>query len=107
VPARVSASAGVDNETADLRVANGEHHLWLAGCHNHLDPRVVRLYRDIAAAAPGSYGILYTLDDETSGDWERWVMRRGGVHRRADHELSPHVGQVEDRDEIEGTAEAD
>jgi hypothetical protein len=106
VRALVTASGGVDNETADLRVANGQYHLWLAGCHNHYDPDIIRLYRDIAAATPGSYGILYTFDSDASNDWERWVMRRGDIHREADHDLSPHAGLVEDPDDIEGTAEA-
>jgi hypothetical protein len=57
-------------------------------------------------AAPGSYGILYTFHSDASNDWERWVMRRGDIHREADHDLSPHVGLVEDPDDIEGTVEA-
>jgi Immunity protein 7 len=92
----LSESAGIANETVDLRVANGQFHLWLAGFHNHLDPTIVRLYKAIAATAPGSYGILYTRDDDVSNSWDRWVMRRGEVHREQDQDLSPHVGLVED-----------
>jgi hypothetical protein len=92
----LSESAGIANETVDLRVANGQYHLWLAGFHNHLDPTIVRLYKAIAATAPGSYGILYTRDDDVSNSWDRWVMRRGEVHREQDQDLSPHVGLVED-----------
>jgi hypothetical protein len=96
VRALLADSAGTINETADLRGANGEWHVWLAGCHNHLDREVVPLFRSIAVALPGSYGVLYAYDDEASDGWDRWVMRRGEVHRVADADLSPHIGVVED-----------
>jgi hypothetical protein len=96
VRALLAESAAVANETADLRVANGAYHVWLAGMHNHLAPGILGLYRAIAAVAPGSYGTLYTHDDDTSNYWDRWVMRRGKVCREQDHDLSPHVGLVED-----------
>ena len=86
------------NETWDLRSANGAFHLWLAGDHNHADPGIVELFEAVAAAAPGSYGILYTHDDDYSNHWNRWVMRRGQVCRMPDNDLSPHVGLVEDAD---------
>jgi Immunity protein 7 len=87
------------NETADLRSANGEWHVWLAGCHNHRTPAIVGLFRAIAREVPGSYGILYTFDDEVSDGWDRWVMRHGGVQKTQDEDLSPHVGVVEDSEE--------
>lgn len=96
VRALLAEQAAVANETADLRVANGEYHLWLAGMHNHQAPGILGLYRAVAAVAPGSYGILYTRDDDVSNYWDRWVMRRGQVCRQQDHDLSPHVGLVED-----------
>jgi hypothetical protein len=89
-------SASSFNETADLRGANGQWHVWLAGFHNHLDRDVVNLFRAIAAALPGSYGVLYAHDDEASEGWDRWVMRRGDVHHMADEDLSPHIEVVED-----------
>jgi Immunity protein 7 len=96
VRALLAERAAVAYETADLRVANGQYHLWLAGMHNHLAPGIVGLYRAVAAVAPGSYGILYTHDDDISNYRDRWVMRRGQVRREQDHVLSPHVGMVED-----------
>jgi hypothetical protein len=96
VRALLADSASSFNETADLRGANGAWHVWLAGCHNHHDADVVNLFRAIAAALPGSYGVLYAYDDEASDGWDRWVMRRGGVHHMADEDLSPHIGVVED-----------
>jgi hypothetical protein len=57
----VAGAAGVANETLDLRSANGSLHLWLAGSHNHRDETVIDLFRSIAEAAPGSYGVRYIL----------------------------------------------
>jgi hypothetical protein len=88
--------AGVANETLDLRSANGSVHVWLAGSHNHQDETVTGLFRSIAEAAPGSYGVMYVLDDDVSYTWERVVMRRGAVSREVDTSLSPHIGVVED-----------
>jgi hypothetical protein len=92
----VADAAGVPNETLDLRPANGSLHLWLAGSHNHRDESVTGLFRLIAKAAPGSYGVMYVLDDDIGGTWERLVMRRGTVSREVDASLSPHIGAVED-----------
>jgi hypothetical protein len=67
----IAGAAGVANETLDLRSANGCVHLWLAGSHNHRDETVTDLFRSIAKAAPGSYGVMYVLDDDVSYTWER------------------------------------
>ena len=92
----IAGAAGVANETLDLRSANGSVHIWLAGSHNHRDETVTDLFRSIAKAAPGSYGVMYVLDDDVSYTWERLVMRRGTVSRELDTSLSPHIGIVED-----------
>jgi hypothetical protein len=92
----IAGAAGVTNETLDLRSANGSVHVWLAGSHNHRDETVIGLFRSIALLAPGSYGVMYVLDDDVSYIWERWVMRRGTVNREVDASLSPHIGVVED-----------
>ena len=92
----VAGAAGVTNETLDLRSANGSLHLWLAGSHNHRDEAVIDLFRSIAEGAPGSYGVMYVLDDDVSSTWERLVMRRGTVSPESDTSLSPHIGVVED-----------
>jgi hypothetical protein len=92
----IAGSAGVANETLDVRSANGSVHIWLAGSHNHRDETVTGLFRTTAKAAPGSYGVMYVLDDDVSHTWERLVMRRGTVSREVDTSLSPHIGVVED-----------
>ena len=92
----IADAAGVANETLDLRPANGSVHVWLAGSHNHRDETVIGLFRSIAEAAPGSYGVMYVLDSDVSYTWERLVMRRGTISREVDTSLSPHIGAVED-----------
>lgn len=89
------------NHTVDLRVANGDLQLWVAGFHNHRDGSVLELFKRVAAVAPGSYGILYVHDDEVAdverqNTWTRFVMKRGEVHAEVDESLSPHIGVVED-----------
>ena len=97
----LAESGSIVNETANLRSANGEWHVWLAGCHNHHTPGITELFRSIARVASGSYGILYTFDAEASDGWDRWIMRRGSVYRAQDEDLSPHVGVVEDPEEFD------
>ena len=92
----IADAAGAANETLDLRPANGSVHLWLAGSHNHRDETVIGLFCSIARAAPGSYGVMYVLDDDAGCTWDRLVMRRGTVSREADTSLSPHIGVAED-----------
>jgi Immunity protein 7 len=94
------ASVQNDLQTADLRIANGSAHLWMAGLRNHRQDAVVEAFRRIAHAAPSSYGMLHVYDDEAQGEnenrWVVWVMKRGSVVPEADAYLSPHVGVVED-----------
>jgi len=85
-------------QTADVRVANGSAHLWIAGLRNHKQDPVIEAYRRIAVEAPWSYGTLYVHDDEAPRDdsWVVWVMKRGLVSPAVDMFLSPHIGEVED-----------
>jgi hypothetical protein len=93
----LAAREHVANETVDLRTANGVCHVWLAGSHNHRSDQPIDVFRAIAAAAPGSYGIMYCFDhDHVDLPWERWVMRRGTIRLEQDQSLSPHIGLVED-----------
>lgn len=69
------ALARVDNrlQVADLCVVNGSCHMWLAGLRNHRQGAVIDVFRDIAATAPWSYGVLYVYDDEDGDNTNRWV----------------------------------
>lgn len=90
---------GWSNLTVDLRVANGAWHIWIAGFHNHRQNDVITFFESVARTAPGSFGVLYVLDDEADEDsnqWICWVMSRGSVRREVDRYLSPHIGVVED-----------
>ena len=89
-----------DFQVADQRVVNGSCHVWLAGYRNHRQDAVIEVFREIAAAAPWSYGILYVHDDEAGDDsnrWITWVMKRGSVTPHPDGFLSPHIGEVDDQ----------
>ncbi len=58
--------------------------------------RCRELVEDLAATAPGSYGVVYVRDDEQSGDMRRLVVRRGHAMLVADDVLSPLVPTIED-----------
>jgi hypothetical protein len=88
-----------DFQVADLRVVNASCHVWLAGLRNHRQDDVIQVFREIAAEARWSYGVLYVYDDEAEDDdnrWITWVMKRGAVTATPDGLLSPYVGEVED-----------
>lgn len=87
----------------DVQAVNGEYHLSVSGFTNHKGKDaedVLKLYRFIAQKAPGSYGILYTRDDEDpSGNDNRFqvlVLARGSLVEHEDPFLSPFVTVVED-----------
>jgi Immunity protein 7 len=55
-------SAAKANVVLDVRLVNGEAHLWAAGAKNHATPirqELLDLYHYIARIAPGSNGLLY------------------------------------------------
>jgi hypothetical protein len=95
-----------------LEPRNGLWFLSIGGHDNHRNPNVVKLFERVAQTAPGSYGLLYTHDDEanlwnsrepgpdevgeSADHWYSRVMKRGRVERHVDAWLSPHIGVVED-----------
>jgi hypothetical protein len=97
----ICEAGGISNETLDLRNANGLTHIWLAGAHNHRQDAVIEFFRQVVVTAPGSYGVMYALDHDLGGPWERWVMRRGTITLEIDGSLSPHIGQVEDPPDLD------
>jgi hypothetical protein len=93
----VANAQGYGNEVCDLRGANGTWHLWFAGDHNHASSWPLDFFASVAQAAPGSYGVMYMFDHNFMDEpWKRFVMKRGRLHERIDHDLSPHIGMVED-----------
>lgn len=68
------ARVGNRLQVADLRVVNGSCHMWLAGLRNHRQGAVIDVFRDIAATAPWSYGVLYVFDDEDGDNTNRWSL---------------------------------
>lgn len=86
----------------DCRAINGEFFLWCAGMPNHRGSEfdaVERLFRQLATAYPGSYGMLYFRDDEDPRSANQFrVLRllRGLLLEVADTLLSPCVPTIED-----------
>jgi Immunity protein 7 len=92
----------------EWRVLNGKDMVFLQGYPNRprgidkekLDNALVDLFERIAALAPGSYGLLYALNDDVDPNFQVWMLRKGKVERRDDPFFSPFVPTVEDRDEV-------
>lgn len=91
------------NPVLDLRVINGQAQLWTAGFKNRpaaIEEDLLGLFRYLADAAPGSYGLLYTLDGEDPGPYNNafrvYVLARGALTEHTDPFLSPFVPVVED-----------
>lgn len=64
---------------------------------------IINLYQFIADQAPGSYGLLYTRDDEDiegyDNEFRVFVLARGIIQQKEDVLLSPFVPIVEDNNE--------
>ncbi len=84
-------------------VLNGSEMVFLQGFLNRprgIDSALVDFYKRVGAVAPGSYGLLYALNDDVHQDFSVWVLRRGKVEKRDDPFFSPFVPLVEDPDEV-------
>jgi hypothetical protein len=92
----LDAQPQVHNEVLDWRLVNGDMHVWIAGGHNHPSSTPHSLFQTLGELAPGSYGVLYSIDHDLDAGWVRRVLRRGSVHVEPDQSLSPHIGLVED-----------
>ncbi len=84
----------------DIRWINLYPHICVAGLNNHKSgygSDVFDLFSYVAKIAPGSYGLLYTMDDEIGENKFRvYVLARGKIEEQADPFLSPFVPVVED-----------
>jgi Immunity protein 7 len=99
---RLLDAFGRDYGLVDLRPLNGTYFMHIAGMPNHRGhhgPAAIRLLRDVGQAAPGSYGLLYVLDDEHpehNNEFRVFRLTRGDVTEHADPFLSPTIPTLED-----------
>lgn len=84
-----------------LHSVNGIPYLQTAFSANHHNAdtdEILAAYREIAAAASGSYGVLYLRDDESAdapNAFLKYVFRRGECAVSVDTDLSPCVPVIE------------
>lgn len=90
----------------ELYPANGNCYLSVGGFLNRKTSEaeeIIKLYQFIADQAPGSYGLLYTRDDEDIEGYDNqfrvFVLARGNIQLKEDVFLSPFVPVVEDDNE--------
>ncbi|MFC6335226.1 Imm7 family immunity protein [Paenibacillus septentrionalis] len=83
--------------------ANGAYHLSVGGLLNRKSTEaeeIIKLYQFIAEHAIGSYGLLYTRDDEDiegfDNEFRVLVLVRGRIEHKKDTFLSPFAPIVED-----------
>ena len=85
----LDARPQVHNEVLDWQLVNGDMHVWIAGGHNHPSSTPHSLFQTLGELAPGSYGVLYSIDHDLDAGWVRRVLRRGSVHVEPDQSLPP------------------
>lgn len=92
----------IDLGISNVHSINGEFFLLISGFNNHSDihSTILQLYKFIARVSPGSYGLLYTRDDEDlNGKHNEFcvcVLSRGKLDIKSDPFLSPFISVVED-----------
>ncbi|NLP13041.1 MAG: hypothetical protein GX383_00850 [Clostridium sp.] len=93
------------NNILNLHAVNGIYHILLAGCSNRKpinEDNPVEFFEYIARLTPGSYGILYVMDDEDTDGFDNefrvYVLSRGRVLEKKDVYLSPFIPIVEDEE---------
>jgi hypothetical protein len=85
---------------------NDMYSLTISGLRNHRQEEVIGLFAWLAKNAPGSYGLLYVLDDEDHRGEEYAVnfrvfrLARGFLQELGDPFLSPPVPAIEDAYEV-------
>ena len=86
----------------DLRRVNGSPQFHFGGFTNHRPAEFEDLLtgvRDLAARAPGTYGLVHYWDDEApvhDNEFRTLVVKRGTVTEHDDPYLSPLIPTVED-----------
>ena len=82
-----------------LEFMNGTPFVHIGGFHNHRNPGVLDLFRQIGRIAPGSYGLLHILDDEDPEHRDEvrvLTLIRGEVRESTEIRLSPPIPTLED-----------
>lgn len=85
--------------------SNGNYYLSVGGFLNRKTTEaeeIIKLYQFIADHSSGSYGVLYTRDDEDIEGYDNnfrvLVLARGNIKLKEDVFLSPFVPVVEDNE---------
>ena len=95
-----------DLDLVDLRWSAGIPMLHFAGFDKHgghLGPELLTLFTRAGELAPGSYGLLYTWDDqdtENDNNFRVYRMARGQVTEREDPHLTPVAPTILDTYEL-------
>ncbi|GAB6931194.1 Imm7 family immunity protein [Paenibacillus sp. JCM 10914] len=86
-----------------LNAVNGSYYLHVGAFTNRKGAEadeIASLYQLIARIAPGSYGLLYTRDDENAqgldNEFRVMVLARGQLTEQPDPFLSPCIPVIED-----------
>jgi hypothetical protein len=82
-----------------LEFMNGTPFVHIGGFHNHRNPAVLDLFRQIGRIAPGSYGLLHILDDEDQdhrNEVRMLTLIRGDVRESIETHMSPVIPTLED-----------
>lgn len=85
-----------------LQHMNGQYYLQTAFCSNHRTAEtdaIIAAYSRVAAAASGSYGMLYLRDDEDAryhNAMQVYHFRRGTVTHGIEPDFSPCIPKLED-----------
>lgn len=96
-----SSFPGRGSGLADMRCINGSQVVTINGCRNHENGVIAKLvdfYRTVSEKAPGSFGLLYVRDGESSdesNEYQVYVMAKGRVEKRKDFYLSPCTPTIE------------
>ena len=103
IRSRVTDIISKAHSSITLRHANGGTYLDVLHCSNHRTSEVdeiIGVFRDVAKAADGSYGVVYLRDDEDmdhGNDFRVYVFKRGQCFEHKDELLSPCIPEIEGR----------
>lgn len=89
----------------EVKVLNGKYYLEFTIIHNRKTSKIdecIEYIEFIGFIAPGSYGIIYMLDDEDingkENEFQVFTLIRGKLEKKKDSYLSPFIPTVEDEE---------